>query len=469
MPKLLILMILALGISLSGCGGGGSSPAAGNPRASNQAPTVNAGADQSVDEGTTVNLSGLGMDDSTIVSYGWQQESGTAVTITNADMANASFVAPTVAASEDLLFRVTVTDDDGATGSDTVTVTVNDVTPPPPPPVGDFIPLGDLPGGDFNSGASDVSDDGSVVVGGSSSASGGEAFRWTSTGGMLGLGDLPGGSFSSSASGVSADGSVVVGTGQIDGPSVESFRWTDAGGMVGLGDIPGGGALIDSTANGVSADGNVVVGRGNAPGALPGQGIAHIEAYRWTSGTGFVELGDLPGGNLLSIADAVSADGSVIVGTSNSASGFEAFRWTSGTSMVGLSDLADGSVVVGNGNNTSGPEATLWTSAGGMVGLGYLPGRDAESRAYGVSADGIVVVGQSQADNCSCSSEAFVWTQSGGMQSLRDVLIAKGVAGLDNWELREATNISADGQWVVGSGVNPSGFNEAFLANISAP
>ena len=42
-------------------------------------------------------------------------------------MANASFTAPMVATSEVLLFRLTVTDDDGAVGSDTVTVTVNNV------------------------------------------------------------------------------------------------------------------------------------------------------------------------------------------------------------------------------------------------------------------------------------------------------------------------------------------------------
>ena len=88
-----------------------------------------------------------------------------------------------------------------------------------------------------------------------------------------------------------------------------------------------------------------------------------------------------------------------------------------------------------------------------------------------MSADGKVVVGLSQADweDNSAPRRAFVWTKADGMQSLRDVLIANGVAGLDNWELREATSISADGVWVVGQGINPSGDREAFLANIAAP
>ena len=59
-----------------------------------------------------------------------------------------------------------------------------------------FMPLGSLPsGGIFYSDAADVSADGSVVVGGSFSASGREAFRWTASTGMVGLGDLPDGDF----------------------------------------------------------------------------------------------------------------------------------------------------------------------------------------------------------------------------------------------------------------------------------
>jgi hypothetical protein len=133
MLKFRILTILTLVGILSSCGG---SDAAGpaNPPSANQAPAADAGADQNVDEGATLELSGSGTDsDGNVVSYSWLQEAGTVVTITNADLANASFIAPSVSASEILIFRLTVTDDDGATGSDTVSITVEDVPPPPPP------------------------------------------------------------------------------------------------------------------------------------------------------------------------------------------------------------------------------------------------------------------------------------------------------------------------------------------------
>ena len=54
-----------------------------------------------------------------------------------------------------------------------------------------FQGLGSLGDTSFYSYASGVSADGTVVVGTSQSANGGEAFRWTAWGGMEGLGDLP--------------------------------------------------------------------------------------------------------------------------------------------------------------------------------------------------------------------------------------------------------------------------------------
>jgi hypothetical protein len=132
MSRFRILIMLTLVGIFSSCGGSDSAGPA-NLLLPNQAPAADAGADQSVDEGATVELSGSGTDsDGNVVSYSWLQEAGTVVTITNAGLANASFIAPAVSASEDLIFRLTVTDDDGATGSDTVSVTVNDVPIPPP-------------------------------------------------------------------------------------------------------------------------------------------------------------------------------------------------------------------------------------------------------------------------------------------------------------------------------------------------
>ncbi|MCZ8360190.1 MAG: PEP-CTERM sorting domain-containing protein [Microcystis sp. LE19-388.1G] len=207
----------------------------------------------------------------------------------------------------------------------------------------------------------------------------------------------------------------------------------------GLGGLPGS---FSSSATGVSADGSVVVGSSTRTPMWT------TEAFRWTQATGMVGLGDLPGGSFSSSANGVSADGSVVVGISNIGNGNEAFRWTQATGMVGLGNLsgwnsssasgvsADGSVVVGTASD-SGGEAFRWTQATGMVGLGNLFGGYL-SRSPGVSADGSVVVGYSTSNY-----EASRWTQ------------ATGTVGLGNleWEwggFGEALGVSADGSVVVG-------------------
>ena len=71
-------------------------------------------------------------------------------------------------------------------------------------------PLGDLPGGQFDSRATAVSADGSIVFGTTNTASGTQTFRWSVGTGMVSLGTLPGTTFSEPRS-VSGDGSVLVG------------------------------------------------------------------------------------------------------------------------------------------------------------------------------------------------------------------------------------------------------------------
>ncbi|MCP3918978.1 MAG: PEP-CTERM sorting domain-containing protein [bacterium] len=112
---------------------------------------------------------------------------------------------------------------------------------------------------------------------------------------------------------------------------------------------------------------------------------------------------------------------------------------------------ADGSVVVGSSSSAqAGPhqEAFRWT-AGGIVGLGDLPGGSFVSVAFGTDAAGSVVVGES---NAGTLPEAFRWT-SGGMVGLGS--LAGGIA------MSSARGVSADGTTIVGTSHSSTGF-EAF-------
>ena len=98
----------------------------------NQPPTANAGADQTATEGDSVSLVGIGTDpDGTITAYLWQQTSGPAVSLTTPNNATSGFVAPMVSSPTTLTFMLTVTDDDDATGTDSVTITVEPQNQPP--------------------------------------------------------------------------------------------------------------------------------------------------------------------------------------------------------------------------------------------------------------------------------------------------------------------------------------------------
>ncbi|SMN10938.1 Chitinase [uncultured Candidatus Thioglobus sp.] len=94
----------------------------------NDAPTADAGTDQTVDEGNTVTLMGTASDpEAAALTYSWMQNAGDAVTITLSDDAIAmpTFTAPTELLSP-LSLNFTLTVSDGVnTVTDTVMVTVN--------------------------------------------------------------------------------------------------------------------------------------------------------------------------------------------------------------------------------------------------------------------------------------------------------------------------------------------------------
>jgi probable HAF family extracellular repeat protein len=166
-----------------------------------------------------------------------------------------------------------------------------------------------------------ISADGSTVVGSSSSTThedrGSQAFRWTQGEGMVPLGILAG-EFDSTATAVSVDGSVIVGT-----SGLNAFRWTAAGGMEAIGQF---------LPTAVSADGNVVVGtshfRDLAMIWTPATSAQPLQTY--LQGLNVT----LPGWQALYEVVGVSADGTAITGTGLNASGLtEAFLATLASSV----------------------------------------------------------------------------------------------------------------------------------------
>ena len=91
----------------------------------NFAPQVDAGADQSVSPGAMVNLLGSASDsDGSIVEITWQLSSGSDVILSSTSALASSFVAPSSNSELTLVFQLSVSDDRGASASDTVMVTV---------------------------------------------------------------------------------------------------------------------------------------------------------------------------------------------------------------------------------------------------------------------------------------------------------------------------------------------------------
>ena len=104
-----------------------SAPNTVNIITENSAPLSDAGADQAVEEGDVVTLSGLSSNDidNNIASYSWKQNGGTAVEILNPGKAQATFIAPNAVGDTDkLTFELTIKDTQDLQDVDTCDVQV---------------------------------------------------------------------------------------------------------------------------------------------------------------------------------------------------------------------------------------------------------------------------------------------------------------------------------------------------------
>lgn len=238
-----------------------------------------------------------------------------------------------------------------------------------------------------------------------------------------------------------------------------AFRW-EGGNLQNLGTLGGS----KSTATAVSADGSVVVGSAST--------AANLEhAFRWegtAAGGSMDDLGTL-GGNT-SVANAVSSDRSVVVGSAFTAGNIEhAFRWTEAThTMDDLDTLggnsssatlvsSDGSVVVGSWTTTGNLKRAFRWEDGTTADLGTLGGT--RSTASANSSDGSVIVGFSY--TAGNALHAFRWTGASGMQDLNTLLSSAGV-NMSGITLYTAPALSSNGQFIAGEGAF-SGVARAYL------
>ena len=103
-------------------------------RLTNSPPTVEAGPDQTVDEGDTVTLSGTASDsDNDPLTYMWTHDSALSITLADDTALSTTFTAPAVTQDTTVTFTLTVSDGTDSV-TDAVSVTITDTDPDTTPP-----------------------------------------------------------------------------------------------------------------------------------------------------------------------------------------------------------------------------------------------------------------------------------------------------------------------------------------------
>lgn len=190
----------------------------------------------------------------------------------------------------------------------------------------------------------------------------------------------------------------------------------------GLGDLPGGDVI--STASALSTDGTTVAGSRSSAASVP-----FAEAFRWRASEGMIGLGSVPGTEFFSTARAVSGDGEKVVGQS----------W----SDANPHSWSDGIL-------TYRTQPSVWTSTTGMLGLGMLPNEDTDWYCTGISDDGLIIVGGQQG-----------WYKVGA-----NPMTAVALPGAGQFEYRNVYNVTPNGSHALGAAMPNSGVHNAAIWEI---
>lgn len=341
-----------------------------------------------------------------------------------------------------------------------------------PPTGATFTAIGTLPG-DTSSQVYAISGDGTTLTGASIGTSRRVPFKWTAAGGMVAL-PVTQSKPNGEGHACSAGGDVIGGMG-IFFDLFAGQLWTSSG----VSTLPGAvdGTYKPAVVSGLSRDGRIATG-------TAGSGVIGYQAYLWTTGdanpTGLGYLGGSPKVRG-SEAHGMSGDASVVTGVSTASdTTLAGYRWTA-AGMTALPPIAgfsgtngwavsrDGRTIVGWATpsnairgQTFPRQATSWNATGALD-LGDLGGFSLSSQAYGVSADGSIIVGVAASGQAFFDQTAFIWDATNGMRRLQSVL---GSAVPSGWTVLVASAVSDNGKTVGGYAVDPNGNVVGFSATL---
>jgi hypothetical protein len=274
-----------------------------------------------------------------------------------------------------------------------------------------------------------ISADGTIVVGGTS--------RWVV--GSASVTALNGVPPTFVARDISADGTTVVGG---------NTRWTaNLVQSIGLPTLD-----YSFQAWATSANGTMTVGEGSDGG--------NDFAFTWTMAQG-TAFSFAPGSFFENFAYGVSDDGTIGVGRGDSAPIWfttSAATVLSGTNGVARAISGNGLVIAGF-LNVAPIGGARWSGASYATRqfLSGLPAAPTSVTPNAVNYDGSVIVGAS-------GVEAALWTTTGSAQRIADILVTAGVS-LTGWTLEAASDVSANGKVVIGSG-KLNGVTKSWIARL---
>ncbi|MBL0921692.1 MAG: hypothetical protein IBJ10_06135 [Phycisphaerales bacterium] len=343
-------------------------------------------------------------------------------------------------------------------------------------PTIEYLPAGFL--------VTDLSYDGSVMVGNVQGDGSYETFRWTAESGIerLGRATVPAIGVGAGSPDVSYDGRrVSASILSMDNLMTQGVWDVESGWTETMPPSPPTGIVSDQSygsAWGLSGDGSTLTGFfwRSTPG-----GNAHPNT--WSPTTGIVPLESVPG--VSARANAANYDGSVVVGWEDNLGPWQPTVWRNGVKTRLVQSLArgearavnaDGSIIVGAAYNPAfaTTHATIWRLEGDeytTTYIGALVGTVPNSGSAwleSISDTGSIAVGFNQYTfSPGGSTDGVIWTPENGLVKDVDFLAGLGLSVTPGADIRSFTAVSPNGAVIAGALLLPDLYFQTFIIRLN--